>query len=84
MALMRCAIMPSRKSQPWTAEDDEQIRSLVAKGASAFRASVALKRARPSILQRARKLGCPFPTLKEVRKKAGLGPGASWTASAFD
>jgi predicted deacylase len=77
-------LMDSRKSQLWSATDDEQIRLMVARGASAFRASVALKRSRPSLLQRARKLGCPFSSLREARKKAGLGSGAALTASVFD
>jgi hypothetical protein len=58
-----------RLSKPWTPEEDERIRSYVAKGASALRTSVALKRSKHSVIARARKLGCPFQTLKLARGK---------------
>jgi hypothetical protein len=61
--------MPSRKSQLWTPEEDDQIRALVAKGASAFRAGAALKRSQFSVYERARKIGAPFPTISEIRKR---------------
>jgi hypothetical protein len=53
----------------WTAEEDDRIRAFVAQGASANRASVSLKRKRHSVIQRARKLGCPFLRDTEQRKK---------------
>jgi hypothetical protein len=57
------------RSKKWTPEDDERIRIFVAQGASLIRAVAALKRKRPSVAERARKLGCPFPTLVAARKK---------------
>jgi hypothetical protein len=61
-------LMQSRKTHPWSAEDDQLIRSLVAKGVSAFRAGVALKRNRNAVMKRARDLGCAFPTLTQERE----------------
>jgi hypothetical protein len=63
----------SRKQLSWTEEEDAAIRSLVAKGASDFRASAALKRSRATVRDRARMLGCPFPTIKEARQKLRIG-----------
>jgi hypothetical protein len=70
--------MPNRKSKPWTAEDDEKIRSFVAKGASAFRAGVALKRSRHAVYERARELGCPFPTIAQSRTKPSGTADNEW------
>jgi hypothetical protein len=70
-------MIKSRKQSSWRAEDDEKIRSFVAKGFSAFRASAALKRSRAAVFGRARLLGCPFPTIQEERKKSGAAPGNS-------
>jgi hypothetical protein len=61
--------MPSRQSQPWTVEEDDRLRALVARGASTFRASAALKRPSKSVYQRAQKLGCPFPTIAQSRTR---------------
>jgi GcrA cell cycle regulator len=55
-------------ARPWTAEEDEQLKAFVARGASIIRAAAALKRKKGSIRERARKLGCPFPTLAAARK----------------
>jgi ribosome modulation factor len=67
-----------RLSQPWTPEEDERIRSLVAKGASALRASLALKRNKASVTGRAHKLGCPFQTISAARKKWANTPDNPW------
>ena len=55
-----------------TKEDDKQLRALVGQGASIFRAAAAMKRRIPAVRNRARKLGCPFPTIRgpqEVDKR---------------
>ena len=67
-----------RLSKPWTPDDDERIRSLAAEGASAARASVALKRNKDSVSNRARKLGCPFQTISAARKKWANTPDNPW------
>jgi GcrA cell cycle regulator len=50
-------------------EEDERLRVFVAQGASIIRAAAAFKRKKESVRERARKLGCPFPTLAAARKK---------------
>jgi hypothetical protein len=67
-----------RFSRPWTPEEEERIRSYVAKGASTLRASVALKRSKHSVIARARKLGCPFQTLKAARERWANTPNNLW------
>jgi hypothetical protein len=51
--------------QTWTHEEDERLKELVAQGATALRASAALKRRLAMVRARARKLGCPFPPAKK-------------------
>jgi hypothetical protein len=70
-----------RLSKPWTPEEDERIRSLAAEGASAMRASVALKRNMHSVFGRARKLGCPFQTIRAAREKLANTPNNLWRGS---
>ena len=53
---------------PWTEQDNERLLEMVGRGASAFRASAALKRSVPSVRGQARKLGSPFPSIRESRK----------------
>jgi hypothetical protein len=53
----------------WTTEDCEKLKALVQQGASAFRASAALRRSVPTVKNKARELGCPFPLLQGVRAK---------------
>ena len=55
--------------RPWTEEDDAQLRRLLASGASAARASVAMKRNMKDLRRRASKMGMPFPTLRLRRKR---------------
>jgi hypothetical protein len=54
---------------PWTAEENERLKRLVADGASAVRASGALNRTIISVRNQARKLGTPFPSVRNARKK---------------
>jgi hypothetical protein len=56
-------------ARPWTSEEDERLKALATRGASIIRAAAALKRKKGSVRERARKLGCPFPTLAAARKK---------------
>jgi hypothetical protein len=46
-------------------EDDERLISLVAQGASTVRAAAAFRRTTISVRNRARSLGCPFPTMRQ-------------------
>ena len=62
--------MRLRKNKPWTPEDGERLKALVASGASPARAAVIFNQTVAGIRQRARALGAPFPSLREKRKQA--------------
>jgi len=53
----------------WSEDDAEQLRALIASGASALCASVALKRSLSVTKLKARELGVPFPSEAELRAK---------------
>ena len=59
----------------WTAEENERLKTFVAKGASIIKVAAAFKRSIVSIRIQARKLGTPVPSLKEYRKKVGQPDG---------
>ena len=60
--------MVARK-KVWSDSDAERLRALVASGASALRASVALKRSLSVTKLKARALGIPFQSEAELRAK---------------
>lgn len=60
--------MVARK-KVWSENDAERLRALIASGASALRASVALKRSLSVTKLKARELGVPFPSEAELRAK---------------
>jgi hypothetical protein len=62
----------------WTTADDERIKALVAQGVSIVRAAAALKRKSNVVRSRARKLGCPFLTINEARKKRADSTNSTW------
>lgn len=57
--------MPKKKV--WSESDAERLKTLVASGASALRASVALKRSLSVVKLKARELGVPFRSEAELR-----------------
>jgi hypothetical protein len=57
------------RKKVWTESDAERLRALIASGASAVRASVALKRSLSVTKLKARELGVPFPSEAELRAK---------------
>jgi hypothetical protein len=57
------------KYRLWCDEEIDQLTRLVASGASALRASVALKRSVVQIKKKAREIGVPFPFEAELRTK---------------
>ena len=57
------------KYRLWCDEEIDQLTRLVASGASALRASVALKRSVVQIKRKAREIGVPFPSEAELRTK---------------
>ena len=67
-----------RINPPWTDQDSERLKALVANGASAIRAAAIFNRTLVSIKEKARKLGTPFPSVRDVRKKFAADPDATW------
>lgn len=66
------------KKKEWTAEENERLKAFVAKGVSIIKVAAALKRTTNSIRTQARKLGTPFPTMADYRKKFRDSPVSSW------
>jgi GcrA cell cycle regulator len=64
----RDSVMQSKK-RIWSEEDLERLRNLVQSGASAIRASVALKRPLEVVKLKARKIGVPFQYERELKKE---------------
>ena len=60
--------MVARK-KVWSESDTARLRTLIASGASALRASVALKRSLSVTKLKARELGVPFQSEAELRAK---------------
>lgn len=56
------------KKRVWTPEEIEQLKKMVAAGASAVRVSLALKRPTSSVKNRARDEGMPFPPDRVFKK----------------
>ena len=56
-------------SKAWSQKDLDKLKGLIESGASALRASAALKRSRAVVKQKARELGIPFPTDAQLRSK---------------
>ena len=53
----------------WTEEEDERLKALILSGASAVRASAALKRPLTTVKLKARKMGMPFRHDRELKKE---------------
>ena len=56
-------------SKAWSEKDLDKLKGLIEAGVSALRVSVALKRSRAVVKQKARELDIPFPTEAELRSK---------------
>lgn len=54
-------------TRPWTPDQVELLKSLLAGGASAVRAAAALNRSIISVQGKAREIGRPFPHKRKVR-----------------
>lgn len=61
--------LPLIASPPWTAKDDEMLRSLVAAGTSTVTIAARLLRSPSAIRNRARKFGISLPTTRKGRKR---------------
>jgi hypothetical protein len=70
-------LMPFKRRTLWTSEDDERLKAMVASGVPILKAAAAFKCTTESIRTKARKLGTPFPSMHEARKKFASDPGLS-------
>ena len=62
----------------WT-DEDNRLKAFIAQGVSIVRVAAIFKRKMTNISQQARKIGRPFPLMKEVRKRwAKDDPTSSW------
>ena len=66
------------KKNFWTLEENERLKDFVAKNVSIVKVAWALKRTTTSLRNQARKLGTPFPPMKEYRKNFRDSPSNSW------
>jgi hypothetical protein len=57
------------KYTPWSEEEVDRLKAMIESGASAQRASVALRRSLSAIKLKARDIGLPFPSERELRAK---------------
>jgi hypothetical protein len=67
-----------RPKTAWTEADNERLKAFVAGGVSLIRAAGVFNRRLKSVRNQARKLGTPFPSLKDFRKKFVGDPSSSW------
>lgn len=63
---------------PWTEAENERLKALVEQGVSIVRVAAAFNRKTIAVRIHARKLGTPFPPMKDFRKKLGVTPSGSW------
>jgi hypothetical protein len=54
--------------RPWTADDLEKLKIMVAAGSSPIRCAAALRRTTSSVRVKAREIGAPFRSQREVRR----------------
>jgi hypothetical protein len=60
--------MPSKRKTSWNAEDNERLQWMVANGVSALRAAAAFKCSMDAVRVQARKVGTPFPSVRDAKK----------------
>ena len=61
----------------WTEKENERLKALVAQGVSIVRVAAVFNRKTVAVRNHARKLGTPFPPMKDFRKKLGFAPSSS-------
>ena len=64
--------------RPWTEADNERLKDFVAQGLSIVRAAAAFNRTTKNVRIQARKIGTPFPPMRDFRKKFADVPSNSW------
>jgi hypothetical protein len=63
------------RKRAWTPEDDERLRAHIAAGGSAARAVAMFRRSEQAIRTHALELGLRFPSIRELRARAGALAG---------
>ena len=61
-----------KKRSSWDEQQLDRLRQHVVGGGSVYRASVIFKRPVFQIRLKAREIGCPFPTLRQIRAKTRI------------
>jgi hypothetical protein len=54
---------------PWTDDEKERLKAYVASGVSLLRTAAAFNRTMTNVRDQARKLGTPFPSIRDYRKR---------------
>jgi hypothetical protein len=57
------------KSTSWTEAENERLKAFVASGKSVVRAAAVFERSMISVRNQARKLGTPFPSIRDYGKR---------------
>jgi hypothetical protein len=70
---------PNRRIS-WNAQDNEQLKAMVLSGTSPLRTAAVFKCTMSAVRMQARKLGTPFPSTAEARKKLALDADATWNS----
>ena len=78
-AKVRMAVPPKRKTL-WNSEDNERLKGMVASGVSVLKTAAAFKCTMSAARVQARKIGSPFPALRETRKKLADDPNSLWNS----
>ena len=63
-------LMPTRRRAKWTSEDDERLKAMAAGGVPILKVAAAFNCTMAVIREKARKLGTPFPSIREVRNRS--------------
>jgi hypothetical protein len=69
--------MLMKRRTNWTPEDNERLKAMAASGIPILKAAAAFKCTTAALRIRARQLGTPFPTIREVRKEIVSKTGCS-------
>lgn len=70
--------MPPKRKTLWSPEENERLKAMAAGGVSVLRVAAAFKCSMDAVRVQARKLGTPFPSVREARKKFADDPQSSW------
>jgi hypothetical protein len=61
--------MKHMTSRTWTPDDVRRLRKIVEDGVSSTRAAVAFRRTTTAVKTQAKKMGCPFPDVRILKRE---------------